>query len=177
MRSGGQDAIVITALDEIAWLFNLRGNDIPYNPVFRGYAILGPEKGHSILYIPINKQTREVREHLRADGCVAGAPEECVQIKDYEAIFEELTSIIDSNNWGKVVLGDQIAYSGGASYAIYQRVPKDKLIFKNSPVMLMKAVKNKVIYLFSLLQQRLLSLNLYLKNYLQVKRPTLLCGI
>ena len=29
------DATVVTALDEIAWLFNLRGNDVPYNPVFR----------------------------------------------------------------------------------------------------------------------------------------------
>ena len=29
------DSMVITALDEIAWLFNLRGNDVPYTPVFR----------------------------------------------------------------------------------------------------------------------------------------------
>ena len=41
MRKHQADFHVITALDEIAWLFNLRGSDIAYNPVFLSYAVIG----------------------------------------------------------------------------------------------------------------------------------------
>jgi Xaa-Pro aminopeptidase len=33
-------ALVVSALDEVCWLFNLRGQDIPYNPVFMSYALI-----------------------------------------------------------------------------------------------------------------------------------------
>ena len=56
--------MVVTALDEIAWLFNLRGNDIPYTPVFRAYAIVDSKR--TILYIPPEKQTRLVKNHLKS---------------------------------------------------------------------------------------------------------------
>lgn len=56
------DAMVITALDEIAWLFNLRGNDIPYTPVFRAYSVVDANK--TILYIPPEKHTMNVKRHL-----------------------------------------------------------------------------------------------------------------
>ena len=57
-------AMVVTALDEIAWLFNLRGNDIPYTPVFRAYAIIDEKK--TILYLPPEKHSLNVKEHLRS---------------------------------------------------------------------------------------------------------------
>lgn len=63
---------------------------------------------------------------------------------DYSQIFDKLENIIRENGWEKVLLGNKVAYSGGASYAIYKAIPKDKLDFQNSPVMLMKAAKNKV---------------------------------
>ena len=56
------DAMVITALDEIGWLFNLRGNDIPFTPFFRAYAIIDMEK--VILYLPLEKHTQHVKEYL-----------------------------------------------------------------------------------------------------------------
>ena len=62
----GYDAIVLTALDEVAWLFNLRGRDIPYNPVFRGYAIIERE-GQIIIYLPPEKQTQLVKAHLKSE--------------------------------------------------------------------------------------------------------------
>lgn len=40
LRHNGVDATVLTATDSVAWLFNLRGNDIPYNPVFGAYALV-----------------------------------------------------------------------------------------------------------------------------------------
>ena len=45
-------------LDEVAWLFNLRGSDIDYNPVFFAYALVTPES--STLYINEKKLTKEV---------------------------------------------------------------------------------------------------------------------
>ena len=58
------DAMIVTALDEVAWLFNLRGNDIPYTPVFRGYAVVDGKK--AILYLPPEKHSFDVKEHLRS---------------------------------------------------------------------------------------------------------------
>ena len=66
LREMDIDAIVVTALDEVAWLFNLRGRDIPYTPVFRGYAVLDMKK--VILYIPPEKQTLTVKNHLRSQA-------------------------------------------------------------------------------------------------------------
>lgn len=51
-------AMIISMLDEVAWLFNLRGSDIDYNPVFFAYALVTPES--STLYINENKLTKEV---------------------------------------------------------------------------------------------------------------------
>lgn len=59
-----KDAVVITGLDEVAWLFNLRGKDIPYTPVFRGYAVV--DRDNVILYISPEKQTQNVLQHLNA---------------------------------------------------------------------------------------------------------------
>ena len=59
------DAMVVTALDEVAWLLNLRGNDIPYTPVFRAYAVLDANK--LILYLPPEKQTVTVKQHLKSE--------------------------------------------------------------------------------------------------------------
>ena len=68
----------------------------------------------------------------------------CVDIRDYDFIFDELPSLIEKHNWNSILLGKKWAYSGGASYAIYNVIPKEKITFNLSPVMLMKAVKNKV---------------------------------
>ena len=68
----------------------------------------------------------------------------CVEIKDYEDIFEDLPRLIRENDWKRVSLGKSWAYSPGTTYAIYSLVPTDRVRFENSPVMLMKAQKNKV---------------------------------
>ena len=52
---------------------------------------------------------------------------DCVQIKDYLDIFEELPEL--SNRWDKILLGKKWAYTGGASYAIYQLIPDVSLLF------------------------------------------------
>jgi len=79
----------VTALDEIAWLFNLRGNDIEFNPVFIAYAIVTQEK--ITLYVSLNKLTEEVKKSLG----------EQVTYKPYEAVFDDVTQL---SSQGKIWL-------------------------------------------------------------------------
>lgn len=67
MEGVGCDAMVVTALDEIAWLLNIRGRDIPYNPVLRAYVVL--TKTQLSLYVPPGKLSQPVQHQLRTDNC------------------------------------------------------------------------------------------------------------
>ena len=68
----------------------------------------------------------------------------CVYLRDYDLIFKDLPDLVDKHAWNSILLGKKIAYSGGSSYAIYNALPSKKVTFQASPVMLMKASKNKV---------------------------------
>uniref|UniRef100_A0A060TCM0 ARAD1D43846p n=1 Tax=Blastobotrys adeninivorans TaxID=409370 RepID=A0A060TCM0_BLAAD len=74
----GGTAIVLSALDDIAWLFNLRGSDIPYNPVFFAYAIITQSEAY--LYMDEEKIPAEVRKGLGS-----------VKIKPYNDVFRDAT--------------------------------------------------------------------------------------
>ena len=78
--------MIISMLDEVAWLFNLRGNDIPYNPVFFSYAAITPTT--STIYIDADKLTPEAKNHLDKD----------VTIRPYEALFADLKLLSESVN-------------------------------------------------------------------------------
>ena len=65
-------------------------------------------------------------------------------MKDYDLIFDDLPNLIEKHKWNSILLGKKVAYSGGASYAIYNTIPSNKVTFDASPVMLMKAQKNEV---------------------------------
>ncbi|XP_063842236.1 xaa-Pro aminopeptidase 1-like [Scylla paramamosain] len=138
MVKKGADMLVVTALDEVAWLLNLRGNDIPYNPVFRAYVILTPDRLE--LYVPAGKIMPAVDSHLRVNQC--GDGRECVTINDYVSILDSLRALRLRNTVKKVLLGAKYSYSGGASYAIYSAVPEKMRVKGTSPILLMKARKN-----------------------------------
>ncbi|KAI5806320.1 putative Xaa-Pro aminopeptidase P [Geopyxis carbonaria] len=72
---------VVSMLDEIAWLYNLRGSDIPYNPVFFAYAFITPTT--ATLYIDSKKLPPKVLEHLG----------DVVTVRPYEEIFNELSTV------------------------------------------------------------------------------------
>jgi hypothetical protein len=55
-------AFVVTMLDEVAWLFNLRGSDIDYNPVFFAYAVVSPDNVH--LFVDLAQVSQDVRAQL-----------------------------------------------------------------------------------------------------------------
>lgn len=62
MRERGADLLVVTSLDAVAWLFNLRGGDVPYNPVVIAYALV-TQKG-AALFVPPGKIPTQLRAKL-----------------------------------------------------------------------------------------------------------------
>lgn len=78
LRKKNSRGFVVSMLDEIAWLFNLRGNDIPYNPVFFSYATVTPTSAS--LYVDSSKLTPEVKKHLEQNN---------IEIRPYDKIFED----------------------------------------------------------------------------------------
>ena len=65
-RENGCDAMLLTALDEIAWTLNLRGIDVECNPVFVSYLLLSDRQ--NVLFVNPAKVSDEVREHLSLSG-------------------------------------------------------------------------------------------------------------
>jgi len=63
LKDAGDDAAVLTLADSIAWLFNIRGQDVAHNPVVLAFAIV-PAHGKAELFIAPEKLSREARAHL-----------------------------------------------------------------------------------------------------------------
>ncbi|XP_060097682.1 xaa-Pro aminopeptidase 1 [Heteronotia binoei] len=126
---------LVTALDEVAWLFNLRGSDVEYNPVFFAYAIIGVNTIR--LFIDGERMADPaVREHLLLDS--AQDAEFYIQLLPYESILTVLKSVCETlSPHEKVWLSDK------ASYALTQAIPKDhRYLTPYTPICIAKAVKN-----------------------------------
>lgn len=74
MKDAGADWHLISTLDDIAWTFNLRGNDIEFNPVFISYALIGLQDAY--LFIDSKKVPEEIGKSLVSDGIVIKAYED-----------------------------------------------------------------------------------------------------
>ncbi|XP_049799678.1 xaa-Pro aminopeptidase ApepP-like [Schistocerca nitens] len=137
LQERSADALVLTALDEIAWNLNLRGGDVPYTPVFRSYLIITLED--ATLYLPAGKSTAAVVAHLNSDSEVA---EDSVRIKNYNEVWYDLAAL--GQKVTKVILPQQYSYAKGVSYLVYIQFPEHKIQREISPVLLMKTRKNSV---------------------------------
>ena len=127
IAKNGASAIILSALDEIAWTLNLRGEDVHCNPVFISYLMI--TKGSHTLYILEEKITDEIRTYLKGHQ---------VAIKPYSALAENLRTF-DSNREGVLQispLANEALYDLSTRYA--------ETIVAPSPVALMKAVKNEI---------------------------------
>ncbi|XP_052194614.1 aminopeptidase P2 isoform X4 [Diospyros lotus] len=82
LGDGGSSAIVISMLDEIAWLLNLRGNDVPHSPVMYAYLIV--EMDGAKLFIDNSKVSIEVIGYLKNAG---------IELRPYESILSEVESL------------------------------------------------------------------------------------
>ncbi|KAL5783684.1 hypothetical protein ACOSP7_008713 [Xanthoceras sorbifolium] len=78
----GSSAIVISMLDEVAWLLNLRGSDVPHSPVTYAYLIV--EIDRATLFVDDAKVTSDVMNHLKNAG---------VELKPYDSILSEIKSL------------------------------------------------------------------------------------
>lgn len=118
------DFQVITALDELAWIFNLRGNDIPYNPVFTGFGVIG--KNDWLLFVNNAKIPGEVKACLEKDK---------ITLLPYGEFLTWLKSVR-----GKKIFID----AGSAGYSVFSVLqPENKIVEGISVVALLKAQKNK----------------------------------
>lgn len=93
MKEKGANCYLLASLDDICWLFNIRGRDIPNNPYVTAYAVVGEEK--SYLFVDMKKVDEQTRGALEKDG---------VLIREYNEIFkflgqlgEEASVIFDAN--------------------------------------------------------------------------------
>ncbi|NXX54305.1 XPP1 aminopeptidase, partial [Scopus umbretta] len=126
---------VVTALDEVAWLFNLRGSDVEYNPVFFAYAVIGMNTIR--LFIDGDRMMDPaVREHLQLDSTME--PEFKIQVMPYGSILSELQAVgAGLSPKEKVWLSDK------ASYALTEAIPKAyRYLTPYTPICIAKAVKN-----------------------------------
>ncbi|CAN6672837.1 putative Xaa-Pro aminopeptidase Fra1p [Trichomonascus vanleenenianus] len=127
-------AFVVSALDEIAWLFNLRGEDIAYNPVFFSYAIVSPDS--ATLYIDENKLSEKVRAHLGDD----------VTVKPYQQVFEDARKFSVKLNEinATAATKKKLLAANGCSWALIKALGgADNVKLVNSPVEVAKAAKNE----------------------------------
>ncbi|XP_071613910.1 xaa-Pro aminopeptidase 2 isoform X6 [Heliangelus exortis] len=124
-------AVLLAGLEETAWLFNLRGDDIPYNPVFYSYTLL--TNTTISLFVEEWRLSPEARQSLRAE-CPGTL---CVELLSYGQAPAHLGFYVQGNV--TVWLGTEYT-----TYGLYSIIPQEKLLEDSySPVMLAKAVKNK----------------------------------
>lgn len=123
MRKEKADVLLLTALDEIAWLTNLRGNDVLYTPVFLAYMLLTSDEAH--LFVHGKILSDEIRNKLQQAG---------IAVEPYDAIEQKLHGIAA----GSRVWID----SGCVNYRLMNSLPDGvEKIDQSSPVVMMKAIK------------------------------------
>ena len=126
----GAAALILSALDDVAWMFNLRGSDIAFNPVFFSYAAVTEKE--VVLFINPAQVTSKVRDSLTTEDMG-----ERVIIKDYSDIKDYIISTV-AETTSKIWLSDT------ASNGLACLVPAKRRLLKVTPITLMKSIKNTV---------------------------------
>ena len=126
MKREGASLYILPSLDDIAWLFNIRGNDVPCNPVVLAYAIL--TETEAILYAQKQAFSKDVLDKLSEDG---------ITLKPYNDIYEDIKKLpLDA----AVFIDEKCA-----NYAMVKNIPEGmKVINKRNLTQLPKAIKNSI---------------------------------
>lgn len=126
MKKENADIHIISSLDDIAWLFNIRGRDIPCNPVVLSYAFITDKKVY--LFIDKNKLSDEINKNFKENN---------IEIKDYFSFYGELKKI-DKN---KKVMVDFSRINS----EIYNSIPFSVTkINRINPTTEFKSIKNEI---------------------------------
>lgn len=126
MKKNNTTVYILSSLEDIAWLFNLRGNDIKYNPFILSYSVITLDK--ILLFVDISKIDAKVENYLNKN---------LVEIFDYFEIYNYIKNIpIDES-----ILID---YQNTNSFIIESINKNIKVINKENPTILLKAIKNEI---------------------------------
>jgi Xaa-Pro aminopeptidase len=126
IKNAHAHAFVLSALDDIAWLYNIRGNDVSYNPVVIAYSLVEEDK--ATLFVAPEKLTAETKAYLKGEG---------VDVAPYLDIYKALNRIPKE----KSVLID----GAKLNQSLYEAIPAE-CAKRNamSPVFKLKSVKNEI---------------------------------
>lgn len=125
IMSSNATCLIISSLDDIAWLYNFRGSDVKYNPVAIAYAIVTLKNAY--LFVETSKIETAHRKKLEQEG---------VEVEDYYK-FNVLTGELKN----ETVLFDM----NRNNYESYQKIDKScKIVETINPVTTLKAIKNPV---------------------------------
>ena len=123
MKKKGAESLLLTSLDDIAWLFNMRGNDIAYNPVVLSFCLITEEEVR--LFIQKGSLNPEQEKKFVSEG---------VTLDEYLAVYDYVKTLKTKNIW----LNDQ-----KTSYALMENLPKELELIKDmTPVAYTKCIKN-----------------------------------
>ena len=125
LHKAGADCTILSALDEVAWTFNIRGTDVAYNPVVISYAFVSEKE--SVLFMNPKKIPAEIAEHLKKEG---------VTLADYGMLATFLSRMPERTR----VFID----SKRTNVAIYNALPKSSILIEGtSPANHLKSIKNE----------------------------------
>ena len=126
MSFKGANAYLISALDEVCWAFNIRGNDILYNPVALCYGYI--DNNQAILFIDLNKMDETLANDLREEG---------VTVKSYEKVEKQLSKL----NKNDTIFIDPIK----TNYRLYKSIPKKVTVIEATGIVTkLKSRKNSI---------------------------------
>ncbi len=133
----GADAILLTALDEIAWLLNVRGQDVEYNPVVISYLLVSLDDVSWFVrkdaYAEPDSETASSFDELAVDG---------VQVREYEDVLFALSGLREAGI--DRILLDPGTLNVALLEAVQNAPDAPEVLFRPSPVPLRKTVKNAV---------------------------------
>ena len=117
-------ALLINTLDEIAWLLNIRGNDVPYNPVVVSFVVLEPDK--CTLFVDANKVDSPAQNYLDFNH---------IDVLPYEAVYDYIRT-----------LSGTVIYDGArVNEALYEAIPEGcEKKDEKSVILIDKAKKNDI---------------------------------
>ncbi len=118
------DYYLLTTLDDIAWLFNLRGSDVACNPVFYAYAIIGRKAAY--LFTGPGNIDHDLKRALNNDGVIVKA-------------YDEIENFLQFINPGEKILVDTTT----ANKQLFDAIPSDAVCEGKNLVIPAKAIKNE----------------------------------
>ncbi len=126
-------ALIISALDEIAWLLNIRGNDVEYNPVVISYAVLEADK--CTLFVNPEKIDTPAQNYLDFNH---------IDVQPYEAVFDYIHGLRGTVFYDGARVNEALYEAIGASKVESQKSKDVRAVNIQSPILVDKAKKNAV---------------------------------